>query len=271
MADQEEIDAAFERGRRVGQLEGSTFAGISPSGLLPGAEFIFERSYFHSFVRYERALIDNLRYLERLRWSSLGGDLLMPGGHDPNQLEVEIKDELWRVRGAVDTELEEGRGDGMIIEAMRASPQLPATVLEYSSVEEFIAEDPRRAITGAPQPDLAGSDHGVGWSLENPFRRWETTSWRISWLFDHEVGFSSPDVHSDEGDGTTEVYAAEGRPVESRGFGGGRVWLLGKLRTRAAVGRAVDDLVGAMRERNSLVAAAASVARVEAEEDPAPR
>ncbi len=42
-----------------------------------------------------------------------------------------------------------------------------------------------------------------------------------------------------------------------------RVWLLGVLRTRQAVGEALEELTRhGMRERNSLVAAAESVARV---------
>ncbi len=103
------------------------------------------------------------------------------------------------------------------------------------------------------------------WRLEGPFRRWECSRWRIAWLCGvRSPGWWEPEaLHDDAGEATTEVYAAE----LAAGGDGERVWLLGKIRTRAALERALEELKRhAIDERNSLVAAADAVARVSQEE-----
>ncbi|HWT90509.1 MAG TPA: hypothetical protein VN179_05285, partial [Solirubrobacterales bacterium] len=171
--------------------------------MLPGAQYRFRYSLFESFLQYERDVTVNLRHLQQLLWER---------GQDPEllQLEEEVRQELWIARGAVDTELEEGRGRAEVVRAMRASPQVPESVLEYASAAEFLAEDPRR---GAPvgEGQLGGADFGFRWSLEHPFKRWITTRWRVSWLGEPSLFMWGNDeaVHSDEGQGTTEVYAVE--------------------------------------------------------------
>ncbi len=104
------------------------------------------------------------------------------------------------------------------------------------------------------------------WSLENPFRRWECSRWRISWLCGARSGawWEPEALHSGEGEATTEVYAAE---LDGTGAESGRVWLLGRIRTLAALDRALEELKRhAIDERNSLAAAADAVARVSREE-----
>ncbi len=167
----------FERGRRIGHLEQTGFAGIPRSHLLPGARFRFRRSLFDSYLDYEREVLENLRELQRFRWlrrdSQAGAfDPPLDGAEERGRLEAAIRSELWTAREAVDAELEEGRGLACAVEALRASPQTPATVLEYSA-EEFAREDSRRELrSDTDWVDLSGADFGHQWGLENPFRRW---------------------------------------------------------------------------------------------------
>jgi len=272
MADRSEFDRGFEEGLRLGRVEGHLFEDLPRTGALPGARFAFYRSLFDSYADYERQAIAQLRAIQHVRWSARRGD------PDPSsraeveavrldELEAAASRELWRARVAVDAELEAGRGRACVVEAMRAQPQTPASVAEYA-MEEFVAEDRRRGVFDWPaRLDLGGADFGSAWSLEDPFRRWLTTGWRISWLCDHDKFMGDDElVHGDGDEATAEVYALEvwPRDVDRREA---RVWLLGKLHTRAAVDRALDDLqLHAMRERNSVVAAAEAVARISAEE-----
>jgi len=149
-----------------------------------------------------------------------------------------------------------------MVEALRASPQRLASVVEFPDVVSFVEQDQRRGLADWPnREDAGGVDLGIYWRLENSFRRWETTTWRISWL-------SKEATYRNE-DHTDEIYAIEfpGR----LGLETGRVWLLGTLHTRSAVDRALDDLrVYAIGERNSVAAAAAAVAAVMKEENVKP-
>jgi hypothetical protein len=258
-----DIEEAFERGRQVGRQEGLAFEGVPRLGPLPGAEFRFVDSWFESYVEYERRVVDNLRRVQHLRWLKHREPL------DLEAIEGDVLRELRRVQRAVDVEREEGRGRACVVAAMRALPQLPGSVREYGSMAEFVAEDERRAVFDWPaREDLGGADFGLWWSLENPFKRWLTTGWRISWLCEEGKFMGADDlVHDDDGEATTELYALE-FPNRDGGRRHGRVWLLGKLRTRAAVDRALFDLqVHAIRERNSLIAAADAVALVGREEE----
>lgn len=274
MTNKKEIEEAFERGRQIGRQEGLAFEGVPKQGsLVPGAEFRFRRSWFESYVQYERDVVINLRCIQHLRWlqhqdKRRGSALSGSGRPDLSQLEKAVREELGRVRGAVDIEREEGRGRACVVAAIRALPQLPASVREYGSREEFVAEDERRAVFDWPtRRDLGGADFGSRWSVEDPFRRWITSSWRISWLCEDGKFMGGGDlIHDDDGEATTEVYAVELPGRSSPKATESRVWLLGKLRTYAAVDRALFDLqVNAMHERNSLIAAAQAVAEVSRE------
>jgi hypothetical protein len=262
MADPSEIEAAFERGRQVGRREAFGPRGLPREGPLPGAEFKFRRSYFESFAQYERDVVANLRHLQMLRW---GREAETAGLID---LEEEARQELQVAKEAVDAELEEGRGSPAVVAALRATPELPSGVREYRNAKEFVEEDERRGdVMPSGEAQLGGADYGSRWGLEHPFKRWLVTSWRVSWLCEVEkfMGLSD-EVHSDSGKATTEVYAVEQLHRQPRPDPP-RVWLLGKLKTPAAVREALEDLtLEAMGERNSLIVAAVAVARVEAQE-----
>lgn len=180
------------------------------------------------------------------------------------QLERAIRDEIHAAVRAVDTELEEGRGRQCVIDAMRAQPQRPAGVRELRDLETFIDGDRRRRILDWPERrDAGGADFGFCWRLEDPFRRWETTEWRVSWLCMDD-------------DPTRELYALEFVPdAGGNGRRTGRVWVLGKLSDWDTVKAVVGDLeLYAQKERNSLVAVATAVrdaSRVEAQSLKSPR
>jgi hypothetical protein len=201
--------------------------------------------------------------VEGLTKLEVSGDQIPDGDHAALLAEHEerIKAELSRARCAVDAELAEGRGHACAVEALRASPQRPASVVEFPDVATFIEQDPIRGLPASMEvQDAGGADFGKDWNLENLFRRWETTTWRISWLGNDEMPLRrGVEVNN-------EVYA-----VELGGWLGiepGRVWLLGKLRTLPAVEKALRELFHEGRqERNSLAAAAASVAAVMKEEE----
>lgn len=262
MSDQNSFREGFEEGRRVGQRDEFGPRGIPSSSLLPGAQYEFRRSYFDSFVQYERDVLANLRHLQMVRWGREREPEL-------GRLEQEVRTELRRAREAVDAELEADRGRSATVAALRATPQVPSSVREYRDPREFLLEDPRRGHeTESGSVELGGADFGFWWGLEHPFKRWLTTGWRISWLCETEKFMFGGDgnSHSDKGDATTELYAVESLKGATA-VPPPRVWLLGKLRTRAAVDRALGDFdLEAMRERNSLVAAAEAVARVAREE-----
>jgi hypothetical protein len=210
-----------------------------------------------------------MRWLEHSARPDTSGNLQVPSEPPAalEKLEREIKAELWKVRAAVDCELEEGRGRVCIVEAMRALPQRPWAVIEYANVISFLKEDPRRGVGDRSRRVAAGgADFGFDWQLENPFKRWETGRWRISWLCAmKKLDDEGQDwFYSGDEDVTDEVYACEAVKGQSPQ---GRIWLLGKLGTREAVDRALEELTRhAMNERNSLIAAAESVARVSHEE-----
>lgn len=169
-------------------------------------------------------------------------------------LQHNVERELRVVREAVDAELHEGRGRARLVAALRADPVRPLGVREYASVDDFVAEDPRRALADWPaRRDAGGADYGYKWGLENPIQRWEVTRWRISWL-----GIER---------GIDEVYAIElprWLPDES---GSGRVWLLGVIRSADVLHSALGALeLDGQGERNSLVAAADAVMKAAEEE-----
>lgn len=271
-ASQREIDEAFERGRKMGRMEAVVFAGVRRQAFVPAAEFRFRRSWFESYVQFERDVTHSLRCVQRERWQRArdarrGMTGFRPTDSELAEIEAEVKTELARVREAVDGELEEGRGLRMLVAAMRALPQVPESVFEYASAEEFLAEDARRGALGLPGPQLGGADFGSGWGLEDPFMRWRVSRWRVSWLCeDCRFVFGRDDSeHSDEGEATTEVYAQEFVAGPGRERTPGRVWLLGKLRTSREAGRVLRDLRKAMIERNSLIVVAEAVAAAERE------
>jgi len=276
MADDAELQAEFQRGRRVGQREGLAFQGVpSIDNWLPGARFDFRDSWFDSFVNYERWVMLNLRLVQRMRWhlhhnrddAKAVLSRRLQNDQRLGELELKIKDELWEARAAVDAELEEGRGNAAIVSALRALPQRPASVVEFPDVTAFVAEDPRRGIPGAAKASVqAGATFGFDWKLENPLRRWEVSIWRIDWLCDANRMLYSDDDWQEwnpaiDSDYTDELCACM-VITDARGYElDTRVWLLGVLHRRAGAERALEDLRRhEVRDRNSLIAAAAAVA-----------
>lgn len=273
-ASQREIAEAFERGRKMGKMEAVVFAGVRRRAFVPAAEFRFRHSWFESYVQYERDVTHSLRCVQRERWQRArdarrGMTGFRPTDAELGELEAEVTTELARVREAVDGELGEGRGLRVLVEAMRALPQVPETVLEYANAEQFLAEDARRGAPGLDAPQLGGADYGFEWGLEDPFQRWRVSRWRVSWLCEPQrfLLLSRDDSeHSDEGEATTEVYAEEFVAGPGRQRTAGRVWLLGKLRTNREADRVFGGaLRKAMNERNSLIVVAAAVAAAERE------
>lgn len=58
----------FARGREVGRVEGLAFEGVPQLGAWTmGAEFRFRRSWFDSYVDYERAVLEELRRVQWMR------------------------------------------------------------------------------------------------------------------------------------------------------------------------------------------------------------
>ncbi len=275
MPDDAELEEAFEAGRRVGQREGLGLVELpAVDKWLPGARLEFRRSWFDSFADYERHVMLNLRILERMRWHLRHNREKARAALSPHlkddlalaSLESEIRERLWRARDAVDAEIEEGRGKPAVVAALRALPQRPASAIEYESLAAFVSQDPRRGASEAAEPKVrAGRAVGYNWRLEHPFRRWETSRWRISWLCDVRRLFVADERWKprEDVDVTNELIARETLEDDTGAKRDGRVWLLGALQSHAAVDEALNELHWhAINERNSLVAAAEAVARV---------
>jgi hypothetical protein len=65
-----ELEAAFERGRAVGRVEGLAFKGVR--SICPwtlGAQVRFSGGWFQSYVNYERDVLEELRRVQRGRWN----------------------------------------------------------------------------------------------------------------------------------------------------------------------------------------------------------
>ncbi len=248
----------FEEGRRFERLQGLFFPGVP--GCRPwtdGVAFEPADTLFESQVAYERDLRTERRRLQRGLW------LLRKDGESPERLEPleeadrAIAGELAKAKGMVDEDLRDARRPPYAVAAMRCLPQRPAHVVELESLGAFVASDERRKLPDGPQrEDAGGADFGADWQRENPFRRWETTSWRLSWLCTGE-------------EPTLEVYALElFRSGLRSGRRTGRVWLLGSLPGWWAANETLAVLqLDAQRERNSLVLAAEAV-RAAARDEP---
>lgn len=159
-----------------------------------------------------------------------------------------IRDRLYEARGAVDRELEFGRGYACTAEAIRSAPTRPCGVREFASAELFVRGDRRRVHWEAGgRIGAGGEDYGFRWQLENPLRRWLTTRWRVSWLSIADRTNETP---------TYEVYAIE-CPGRDPSEWSGRVWLMGRIESRDTICAILPDLEQrAQRERNSLVVVA---------------
>jgi len=259
----EESEDRYRQGYRDGYLraleewrrDGSPFAGIEPVDLVTrGARYAFRTSFFDSFVDYERQVTKVDRDVQQACWRAWAH-----GRREEVRRRVEllqqfrrevVDDQLWRVRDAVDAVLSGGEGRQCVVDALRAAPNRPDGVREFPDVEAFVADDRRRALPDWPaRRDAGGADYGSRWRLENPLHRWETTSWRLSWLCMH--------------DPTYELYGIELlRPMREEQPRTGRVWLLGRLESEEAVDDAVRELMRhAQAERNSLVAVASAIQR----------
>jgi hypothetical protein len=238
-------ELGLAEGREIGRREGIGFTSIQPLSLVHrGASFEFNRSWVESFIDYERDLTECLHAILQRRWM-VGEDAREAESDLLVGAQEEIKRELARVRRAVDAEVDRGLGRERILEALRGPPGRPPGVREYRTIESFVDGDRRRGVFDWPRRrDAAGSDWGH-WSLERPIRRWETTSWRVSWL-GHD-------------DATNELYALEFAVRSSGERGPRRVWLLGSVANWSEVDALITPLSGVARERNSLIAVANAV------------
>jgi hypothetical protein len=248
--DAHDLQEAFERGREVGRREGMAFKGVPAlSPWSTGVEFRFERSWFDSFVSYERSLVETLRQVQRARWIERAHWDGASNSRDSafEMLQRRIADELALVRDAVDAERATGRGRACVVDALRAEPNRPVGVWELPDVEIFVREDQRRALPDWPERrDAGGADYGSHWRLEDPLRPWITSQWRVSWL--------------NADDPTYEVYAIERMPAFREEAQTGRVWLLGVLRDYGPAHEMLSELqLHAQGERNSLVVVAEAV------------
>jgi hypothetical protein len=238
-------------------------------GVTAGTSFEFERSWFDSYLAFERSAREDQRRVQRAGWL-VNRDLRRASSSEVMvdcqrrlwllvRLERFISDQVWAAKRAVDAELEEGRGRRCTVEAMRAEPRPPASVERHSDAIAWIEADRRRGVPDWPgRLDAGGEDYGYHWTLENPTRRWQTSRWRVSWL--------------SMGDPTYEVYAIELPDRRSEAAETSRrLWVLGKLRERELVRDALVDLQRyAMNERNSLIAAAIAVRDAMAQEAAGP-
>ena len=282
MADRQELKEAEDRGRRIGQFEQVAFRVMPSVGTwLPEVRFTFFLSWSRSLADHERRLIDNLREIQRIRWLLNHDPEAAPPLPPPHsastllQLEQEYEAEAWKARLSIGEFLDEGCGRACVVAALRATPQRPATVIEYDDTATFVREDKRRGTIYpthvALQPDAS---FGIDWRLENPFRRWETTSWSIGWLCGpfkemREAGEGEPWFEEEEraANATHEVYAVESLDASKPFAEDGRVWVLGTVHRRASLDRALREMrLHAMRDRNSLVAAADAIAVAKREE-----
>lgn len=234
-------------------------------GVTAGTAFEFKRSWFDSYLAFERGAREDQRRVQRAGWVA-NRELRQTRGSEVMvdcqrrlwllvRLERFISDQIWAAKKAVDAELEEGRGRRCTVEAMRADPRPPASVKRHNDVIAWIEADPRRGVPDWPgRLDAGGEDYGYHWTLENPTRRWQTSRWRVSWL--------------SMGDPTHEVYAIELPDRRSdTAEASRRLWVLGTLREREFVRCALVDLQRyAMNERNSLIAAAIAVRGAMAQE-----
>lgn len=153
-----------------------------------------------------------------------------------------VEQRLVEVRELVDAQA----GDGHpLVEAIRRTAELPATVRVFPTIAAFIADEPARAIGDPRQQDLRGEPLGERWQLEEPGKPWITTYWRVSWA-------SSDDAARDT---AGELFAVERalRPRAAR-----RVLLLGEAAPGARP--QIEALLTRQAERNSLAVLAASVA-----------
>jgi hypothetical protein len=255
-----ELEEAFERGRRFERRQRLLFEGVTRAApWAHGVEFDSNGSWFESCATYERKLREERRRVEHGLWlARREGEKARPEEVQAlSEADAVIASELAKVVRAVDEVLDEGRGCAHAIAGMRADPQRPDGVVEFPDLDVFVEEDMRRAVFDWPsRRDAGGADFGHEWQLEDPFRRWETTRWRISWLCE------SASRLRDGEQPTQEVYALEipaERSVRS-GQRRGRVWLLGTLPDW----KMAEQLLGtlqphARRGRNSVVVAASAV------------
>ncbi|HEY2715222.1 MAG TPA: hypothetical protein VGI73_03290 [Solirubrobacterales bacterium] len=282
MADRRELKEAEDRGRRIGQFEQVAFRVMPSVGTwLPEVRFTFFVTWSRSLADHGRRLVDNLREIQRVRWllkHDPEAAPLLPPPHSPStllRLEQEYEAEAWKVRTSIGEFLDEGCGRACVAAALHAIPQRPATAIEYDDAAAFVAEDGRRGTIYpthvALRPDAS---FGIDWRLENPFRRWETTSWSIGWLCGpskemREAGEGEPWFEEDEraANATHEVYAVESLDASNPFAEDGRVWVLGTLQRHASLDRALREMrLHAIHDRNSLVAAADAIAVAQREE-----
>jgi hypothetical protein len=282
MADHQELKEAEDRGRRIGQFEKTAFRIMPSVGTwLPEIRFTFFLTWSRSFADHERRLVDNLREIQRIRWLLEHDPEAAPPIPSPPsastllRLEGEYEAEVWKARHSIDEFLDEGCGRACVVAALRAIPQRPATAIEYDDTAGFVSEDERRGTIYPTHVALQpNASFGIDWRLENPFRRWETTSWSIGWLCGpfkemREAGDGEPWFEEDEraANATHEVYAVESLDVSNPFAEDGRVWVLGTLHKLASINRALQEMrLHAIRDRNSLVAAADAIAAAEREE-----
>ncbi len=295
MADAEELKEAeergFRRGRRIGRLEDAAFEPLPAVGAwLPESRLVFFRSWFFSFVTLQRRLITNLREIQRVRWLLAHEPDQVPSSARPfveklGLLERDHEAAFWEARFVTGELLDEGAGRACVVAALAATPQRPATTTEYDDLARYVKEDERRGTIYpthvAIRPDAVFGMSG-GWrtrSAAGRRRAGRSAGSAVPSRTPAKGSRTTPpfeaEVKEEDAAATHEVYAIESLDPSNPWAEDGRVWLLGKVRRRAAIEEALREMsLQAMRDRNSLVAAADAVAvaqRKESAGDPPTR
>ncbi len=181
-----DLEEAFDAGRRTGRSEVAPFAAVPLLVTFPDTVPVHE-----AVIEYERRLLEALpqAHLRPARAA---------------ELESRLLDELTAVREWLDAFVESARAYAAEAPYLRRDPRPvppPQEVRVYASVDEFVAEDPRRGLPDWPERrDARGSDHGGSWTWHDVDRPWAVTVWRVSLIRE-----------------LSEVYAIQ---VADRGTGG---------------------------------------------------
>lgn len=292
--------AGFDEGVKVGRTEGMGFTAIPALvGVTRGASFAFESSWFHSYVAYERDLLDDLRRVQRERWIVAGDGEAVQARLEEAQRDVEAVEarlatasivERWWLRRtqptidgwreAFEARLEHDARDARLAKLQRRIEDELWRVRK--AVDEQRAEGHGRASTVAAlravpsrPPHVREYTNRAVFVAEDSRRALdpraadpELGGMTFGWDWRLENPLRRWDTMRWEvgwlsiGPGATwEVYAAERLPDDGdEGPRSGHVWLLGTLRRRQVVREALEECQQhAMRERNSLAALAEAV------------
>lgn len=293
-----ELEATFERGRRLGRRENLPFEGIPR--LLPwthGADFRFERSWFDSFVNYEREVRDDLRRVQQARWSQ---------GRDRQALVEELREAEARARrgpaevqhlpwphrwllllsrpwlDSLETACAEVAAHdrrSAALEQLQRRTEAELSVARKAVDAELDEGRGRPCVVDAMRLDpnrplgvreFADVEAFVGEDWRRALGDWPRRKDASGADYGYDWRMEDPSRRWNTtrwrvswlcvDDPTYELYAVEFADESEGHASPGRVWLLGVLREQPAVVEALGELERhAQHERNSLVAVAEAV------------